>query len=65
MMELYVKDGWELSKNAPKIIRLVQKCGGYCPCGTNKLEGEEKKCPCADYRIRNICHCNLYIKKDD
>lgn len=26
--------------------------------------GEDKKCPCSDYREKDICHCSLYLKRE-
>ena len=61
----YIKNGWEKTKFAANIMKLCIKNGGYCPCGSNQLEGEDKKCPCKDYRENDICHCNMYKKIDE
>ena len=61
-MEYLIKDGWQLTKYADRIKKLCEKNDGYCPCASNKLEGEDKKCPCKDYRENDICHCNMYEK---
>lgn len=60
--KFFIKKGWELSAHATKIMNLCEKNDGYCPCGSNQLEGEDKKCPCKDYRENDICHCNMYLK---
>lgn len=65
MVDFLIKEGWELSKHAEKIKRMAEKNDGMCPCGSNKLVGEDKMCPCKDYRENDICHCNMYVKKQE
>lgn len=50
----------EIVKNVTKAL---EKNNGYCPC--NILKTIEQICPCVDYRLNNICHCSLYIPKDN
>lgn len=63
MTEFVVKDGWKLSKHAENIKKAVERNDGYCPCLGNQLVGDDRFCPCKDYRENDICHCNLYLKK--
>ena len=41
----------------------IKENDGFCPCMFMKLEST--KCPCLNFRINNICHCNLYINKEE
>lgn len=53
------KQGWAISKSAPAIVKAINRNNGDCPCHN---ESEEKQCPCSDYRLNDVCHCNLYVK---
>lgn len=33
---------------------------GYCPCVLQR--NEDTKCPCRNFRDKNICHCGLYVE---
>ena len=60
-MEYYIKKGWKLNPNGKivaAITKAVERNGGECPCVN---EGADKHCPCSDYRIKDVCHCGLYI----
>lgn len=57
------KEGWELNPDDNVVNSILRRCvlnGGNCPCIT---EAEDPQCPCSDYRLKDICHCHLYIKK--
>lgn len=63
MIQIYRKEGWNLNKNDKQvnaILRMIEKNNGECPCHNNSID---KRCPCSDYRDKDICHCGLYIKE--
>ena len=52
---------FELSDHAEKIVKMILKRGGNCPCSV-----EDMKCPCPNH-LKEIeemghCHCTLFIK---
>lgn len=62
MIETISKKGWILNPNkkaVASILKRIEKCGGECPCYN---ESYDKKCPCSDFREKDECHCNLYVK---
>ena len=63
MVRIYRKNGWKLNDSdniVNNIIRMIENNNGECPCHN---EVEDKRCPCADYRFNEICHCKLYVKE--
>ena len=63
MIKILRKEGWILNPVDKVVNAILKRCeinNGECPCHNT---GEDKHCPCSDYRINDICHCNLYIKK--
>lgn len=46
-----------------KIIKLIVKNDGYCPCSQPNAAKEDTKCPCKHYRETHDCCCTLYVKK--
>lgn len=63
MIEILVKSGWKLNPNNKLVNAVLKRCEineGECPCHNNS---EDKKCPCSDYRLKDECHCQLYIKE--
>ena len=47
------------------VVREVQEGlnakNGHCPCMVGKTE--DNKCPCKNFRLNQICKCNLYVEK--
>lgn len=63
MIQIYRKEGWIINKNDKQvnaILKMIEKNNGECPCHNNSID---KRCPCSDYRDKDICHCGLYIKE--
>ena len=63
MIKIFRKEGWILNpddKIVNSILKRREENKGKCPSHNN---GDDKHCPCSDYREKDICHCNLYIKK--
>ena len=69
------ENGYELTDKAEKIIQMIDRCDGYCPC---KLALWEKArpneldkiiCPCGEHKKEiekdNFCHCHLFKKKEE
>lgn len=54
--------GTKFSENKEKIIAMIDKNDGYCPCGV--FQSEKTKCPCPRYLITLECHCTLYIREE-
>lgn len=56
-------NGWELGKHAEKIVAMVVKNDGLCPC---KKGNADEVCPCPDHRQEieenGHCTCNLFVK---
>lgn len=65
-MEYFIKEGWKLNPNE-KIVNAITKrigiCDGECPCHNPGKTREDRLCPCLEYREKDICHCNLYIRE--
>lgn len=62
MIEIYRKKGYDLNCNdkiVNKILKLVEKNNGECPCDN---DSEDKHCPCSNYRKKGKCCCGLYVK---
>lgn len=62
MIPILRKVGWELNPNdkvVNKILSMCEKNNGMCSCHNT---GEDTKCPCSDYREKDMCHCALYVK---
>jgi len=60
-----VREGWILNPNEKivnGIIRGINRCNGECPCNNT---GEDKHCPCSNYRLHDCCCCKLYLKKEE
>ena len=45
------------------IIKRLKINDGYCPCVSEK--NKDTKCPCKEVRTEGICHCMLYVKKEE
>lgn len=66
MITILRKEGWNLNPNdkiVNSILKRIEICEGECPCQNTGETREDRMCPCRDYREKNMCHCNLYIKK--
>ena len=58
--------GYRITTNeehAKQIIEGLHKKGGYCPCKVQKIE--ENLCPCDEFITTGVCHCRLYVKKEE
>jgi len=65
-MEFYIKPGFILNPNEKivnGILRGIERCNGECPCHNTGTTRESRLCPCENYRLNDICCCNLYIKE--
>ena len=69
------ENGYELTNKVDKIIEMIDKCQGYCPCKialwkkSKPNELEKIICPCEDHKKEieetSHCHCCLFYKKED
>ena len=68
MITNFVKEGWQLNPNAKvvnAILKRIDANDGECPCQNPGKTREDRMCPCKEYRENDVCHCTLYVKKDD
>ena len=68
--------GYELTDKAARVIQMVDKCEGFCPCRYaiwKKTKTDEEmeaiRCPCIYIEEdmahnKGNCHCFLFHKKD-
>lgn len=64
-MEILIKEGWQLNPNekiVKGITKAIERNEGMCPCVHSDTTGD-LRCPCSDYREKDKCCCQLYIKK--
>ena len=64
-MKILVKPGFQLNPNekiVKGIIKAIERNDGNCPC-VHTEPCEDLTCPCSDYREKDKCCCQLYIKK--
>lgn len=61
MVTIIKKEGFVLNPKGIPIINMILRNDGFCPCSSNT--SEDKKCPCSNFRNKDECICNLYIKK--
>lgn len=62
MITILRKEGWMLNPNdkvVNGILRMVENNAGKCPCYNDCMD---TTCPCESYRLRDKCHCGLYVK---
>lgn len=69
------ENDYELGKKAEKIIEMVDKCEGHCPCKyamwqkSRPDELDKIICPCEDHKKEieetGHCHCCLLKKKEE
>lgn len=64
-MRILVKKGFILNPNekvVKGIIKAIERNEGKCPC-VHEEPCDDPVCPCSDYRLKDKCCCQLYIKK--
>lgn len=64
-MKYLIKEGWQLNPNekvVKGIIKAIERNEGMCPCVHDDTTGD-LHCPCSDYREKDKCCCQLYIKE--
>ena len=64
-MRILVKPGFQLNPNeklVKRIIKAIERNDEICPCVHEESCGD-LHCPCEDYRLRDKCCCQLYIKE--
>ena len=67
MWQIFRKTGWKLNDNdkiVNAILKRIEKCNGECPCQNPGETHEDRVCPCKEYRVHDVCHCNLYVKDE-
>lgn len=68
MIRILRKPGWKLNESDKTVTSILTKCeqnGGLCPCVHKDIdENTDLHCPCSDYRLKDKCCCNLYVKDD-
>lgn len=68
MVNIYRKEGWTLNPNdkiVNAILKRIEHNAGECPCENSGKLRAERLCPCKDYVQNDICHCTLYIRKNE
>ena len=67
MIKILRKEGWDLNPNDKVVNSILNRCElneGHCPCVHEEVSNlDEILCPCVEYREKNYCRCNLYVKK--
>ena len=64
-MKYLIKEGWQLNPNekiVKGIAKAIERNEGMCPCVHDNTTGD-LHCPCSDYREKDKCCCQLYIKE--
>lgn len=64
-MEYLVKPGWRLNPNQKVVDAIARRCemnDGECPCHNPGETREDRLCPCKEYREKDVCHCQLYVR---
>ena len=67
MWQTFRKTGWKLNDNdkiVNAVLKRIEKCNGECPCQNPRETHEDRACPYKEYRIYDVCHCNLYVKDE-
>ena len=65
MIQIFRKQGWILNPNdkvVNGILKMIERNDGECPC---QNDSEDKHCPCTDYKVKDTCHCGLYLKVEE
>ena len=58
--------GYELNPDKEyvrKILEGIYRKDGHCPCRLNS--DDTTLCPCDEFVEKQICKCNLFVKKQD
>ena len=56
--------GFILNKEkAKKLIEIIDKCNGHCPCAI--VKDETTLCPCDNFINDKKCICGMYAKIED
>lgn len=50
-------------ERARKLIELIEKCKGHCPCAI--VKDETTLCPCDNFINEKDCKCGMYEKIED
>lgn len=50
-------------KRATKLIELIDKCNGHCPCAI--VKDETTLCPCDNFINEKECQCGMYEKIEE
>lgn len=56
------------AETAKEIRQAMREADGHCPCVLPSKRNEDTKCMCKNFReapAGTICHCGLYIKKEN
>lgn len=64
-MEYLIKEGWWLNPNekiVKGITKAIKRNDGNCPC-VHTEPCKDLACPCSDYREKDKCCCQLYVRK--
>lgn len=64
-MEYFIKEGWQLNPNekiVKSITKAIKRNEGKCPC-VHEESCDDFVCPCSDYRFKDKCCCQLYIRE--
>lgn len=64
-MKILLKEGWKLNPNekiVKSITKAIERNEGKCPC-VHPEGCDDPVCPCSDYRLKDTCCCQLYIKE--
>lgn len=55
-------------EEAKEIREKMREAGGHCPCVLPSKRNDDTLCMCKSFRespAGSICHCGLYIKKEN
>ena len=53
--------GFKINKEkAKRLIELIDKCNGHCPCAI--VKDETTLCPCDEFTKNQKCICGMYEK---
>lgn len=56
------------AETAKRIRQQMREADGHCPCVLPSKRNQDTICMCKNFRespAGTICHCGLYIKKED
>lgn len=56
------------AETAKEIRKQMREAGGHCPCVLPSKRTPDTICMCKNFReapAGSICHCGLYIKKEN